>query len=229
MVMRRMCIAPAAAAARRRRFAAAAAIPQTYKDMEAQGGIDAPLARDVRHLGKVLGQVLEAHAPAALPVVKRLRKAAREGREATAGEPTLETLGSLRTDVVGLRPSVLRDVARAFAHHLALTNAAETRHRVRRLRSTGRNSLASIRAGDGDQPTQEVMASNALPAHKLDSCAGTLGAIMDIDGATPQAALAQLAKQKVEIVLTAHPTEVHRRTMLTKVRLRFANSPIVRS
>jgi phosphoenolpyruvate carboxylase len=51
-----------------------------------------------------------------------------------------------------------------------------------------------------------------------DSMAGTLATLLDDKVASPEEIFAKLMKQKVEIVLTAHPTEVNRRTHLRKYR-----------
>jgi phosphoenolpyruvate carboxylase len=91
----------------------------------------------------------------------------------------------------------LRDVGRAFAQFMALSNCAETHHRISRL---------------------EVMRQGgALPMDKVDSCGGAMEAALNIDGKTPAEVMQALQNQAVEIVLTAHPTEVHRRTTLVKL------------
>ena len=58
----------------------------------------------------------------------------------------------------------------------------------------------------------------ALYGGKQDSCAGTLDSLVGDEGVSLEAIEAALSKQTLEIVLTAHPTEVHRRTVLAKHR-----------
>ena len=86
-------------------------------------------------------------------------------------------------------------VARAFAHFLSLANIAEQHHRVRRRREYERTSGA---AQDGSFQ---------------DSFARLLAA-----GVTPDALYEQVRHLQIELVLTAHPTEVVRRTMRQKER-----------
>ena len=72
--------------------------PRTYVEMERRDGEHAPLARDVRLLGRVLGDVLEARcAPEVMPVVAALRARARGfTQEPRYGEPMLaETRAAL--------------------------------------------------------------------------------------------------------------------------------------
>ena len=51
-----------------------------------------------------------------------------------------------------------------------------------------------------------------------DSIKGTLQQLLDSDGATKDEIFEQLCNQKVEFVLTAHPTEVNRKSVLRKYR-----------
>ena len=89
----------------------------------------APLRRDVRLLGAVLGQVLvEQEGPRLLDVVEEIRKAARQARRDGAGTH-IET--ELHDDEQGL-------VLRAFGLYFQLANLAEQHHRLRRRREDAR-------------------------------------------------------------------------------------------
>jgi phosphoenolpyruvate carboxylase len=121
--------------------------------------------------------------------------------------------------------SVLLRTSRAFSHFLALSNSAENHHRVRRLRERALLSGSDL----------------ALPA-KEDSCGGSIRRLLN-QGVSGKEIMETMIHQSVEIVLTgicthysivvpvscrnvssfpfvlsciAHPTEVNRRTMLTK-------------
>lgn len=94
----------------------------------------------------------------------------------------------------------LFNISRAFSNFLALANSAENHHRIRRLRE----HLNSSQSEYGLWP-------------KADSCAGSIKNLLK-DGVNPDSIMRALSSQKVEIVLTAHPTEVNRRTMLRKHR-----------
>ena len=50
-----------------------------------------------------------------------------------------------------------------------------------------------------------------------DSCVGTIDQLLS-EGVSKDKIMAALVDQKIEIVLTAHPTEVNRRTLLNKHR-----------
>ncbi|KAH8094969.1 phosphoenolpyruvate carboxylase [Aureococcus anophagefferens] len=133
---------------------------------------------------------------AQVAVVERLRHQARRWRDALhagAENEAADRFATMAAEVATLKPAALRDVARAFAHFLALSNAAEQDQRVRHL--------ATQRLG-----------GSALFPEKRDSCAGVVAGLLD-EGVAPAAVVDALLAQKTEIVLTAHPTEVHRRTL----------------
>lgn len=82
-------------------------------------------------------------------------------------------------------------VARAFSHFLTLANVAEQHHRVRRRRDYLRDADAAPQSGSFD----EVFA-------RMDE----------------ERLYESVTKLRIELVLTAHPTEVVRRTLLQKYR-----------
>lgn len=94
----------------------------------------------------------------------------------------------------------LHDVSRSFANFLALANSAENNHRIRKLKS----SLNASGTEFGLWP-------------KVDSCGGGILDLVEKKGIDVGRLVSALSQQKVEIVLTAHPTEVNRRTMLKKL------------
>lgn len=101
-------------------------------------------------------------------------------------------------EVKGWNTEKLLSISRSFANFLALANAAENHHRVRRLKE-------SIRSSNSDR--------GLWP--KEDSCAGSINRLVS-QGVPPSSIMEALKTQTVEIVLTAHPTEVNRRTILRK-------------
>ena len=152
----------------------------------------APLRRDVRLLGGLLGQVLEeAGGPELLADVERLRHATIALRGAT------ERQDYQRREVVELVAGFDLDraeaVARAFTVYLQLVNLAEERHRVRTLRERGR--------GDG---------------LVKDSLAAAVASIRASDG--EEVLLRLLGRLEVNPVLTAHPTEARRRAVVDALR-----------
>ena len=160
---------------------------------------DAPLRRDVRSLGKLLGIILHEQGGASLfGIVEDLRKLAIEYRDAEDGrqhdcQMRLATI----EDLIGkLNVERAYDVTKAFSIYFELTNLAEVNHRKRRLRA-GR-----VLTGKAPQPG---------------SFAGTLLRLKRA-GVSADDALAVLSRVLVIPTFTAHPTEVARRTVLSKRR-----------
>jgi phosphoenolpyruvate carboxylase len=142
----------------------------------------APLRRDVRLLGSILGDVLvEQEGPELLAAVERVRLLAREAREGATVDEVHEEIAALSSERQAL-------VLRAFGLYFQLANIAEQHHRLRRRREYAREGVA--------------------PRESLDDAFARLADI-------PADELrARLANVHVELVLTAHPTEATRRTIL---------------
>ena len=86
--------------------------------------------RDVRELGALLGDVLEAQTSAeAFEVVESVRTGAIDYRRGEA-----DSREALRSELSGLPPGRAGVVARAFATYFELINLAEERERVRAIR-----------------------------------------------------------------------------------------------
>ncbi|HEX6100588.1 MAG TPA: phosphoenolpyruvate carboxylase [Thermoanaerobaculia bacterium] len=151
---------------------------------------DQPLRDDVHLLGDLLGQTLCAQEGTELfAMVERVRALAKSGRAGNADD--FDRLAEL----LAARPtSETLPVARAFAHFLSLANVAEQHHRVRRRRDYQRDPDAPPQPGSFD----EVMAR------------------LREQGVAEDRLFASVASLQIELVLTAHPTEVVRRTLLQK-------------
>lgn len=145
-----------------------------------------PLRDDVRRLGQLLGEVLQAQAGSAffqqIELVRQWSQRAVQG-DASAHAQLLAFLQ--QSDA-----TTLRDVARAFGHFLNLANIAEQYHPIRLRRQT-------------------VLPTAADGLRELLTRALALG----MSRAEILTAVRQL---NVELVLTAHPTEVTRRTLMQK-------------
>jgi len=161
---------------------------------------EAPLRRDVRSLGRLLGEVLKEQAGDQLfSAVEELRLLLIEHRESHAQtEHDVDSVQRLieRAESIVSRLDVAEahQMAKAFAIYFELTNLAETNHRKRRRRAA--------------QTSPELLAQPG-------SFLGTLRRMRDA-GITQQQALGWLSKIEVILVFTAHPTEVARRTVLFK-------------
>src|SRR5205823_10870658 len=115
------------------------------------------------------------------------------GRARRRGDPDAPTLDALLEQVSALPLERAAITARAFTLFFLLINTAEQVHRVRRTRNY------RTRAGGGEpQPASARWAMRALYAAGQDS------------GAVEKA----LRSLDVRPVLTAHPTESTRRTLL---------------
>lgn len=147
----------------------------------------AALRRDVRLLGDLLGETIRTQCGD--PMLDRVEAVRGLAKRARQGEPDAGT--ELNRMLQALDVAVARPVARAFAMFLTLANIAEQHHRTRRRRD---------RARAGDPPQRG----------SLDESFTRLLA----DGVAPDELHAVVAGLGVELVLTAHPTEVHRRTSL---------------
>ncbi|MDR3724030.1 MAG: phosphoenolpyruvate carboxylase [Terracidiphilus sp.] len=175
---------------------------QRLAEQEAQAGElkEAPLRRDVRSLGTLLGAVLREQAGEEFfQHVETLRQGTIRRRDAEMrgdmdeaaklGARALELIHSLPVE----RSTLL---TRAFAFYFELINLAETNHRKRRR--------VALRLGR--QATRQ-----------RGSLAGTLAEMRRV-GITANEALVWLRRVLVVPVFTAHPTEVARRSVMFKRR-----------
>ena len=156
------------------------------RDPEGDGRAgDAPLRDDIRLLGRVLGEVIrEQSGDDVLELVESTRVQAFAVRRSEADRAGLAArLGDL--DVRSAN-----HVIRAFSHFSLLANIAEDMHHERRRRH-------HRRAGSPPQPG---------------SLAATF-ALLDRAGLDPDAVARELTGALVVPVVTAHPTEVRRRTI----------------
>ena len=156
-----------------------------------------PLRDDVSMLGELLGDTLRLREGVAVfETVERVRQMAKAARQEDAHE-----IGGLEAPLRAMPLKLAVPVARAFAHFLTLANIAEQHHRVRRRREY-------LRA-PGAQPQRG-------------SFAETFARLLR-NGHTAEALHRAVASLHIEIVLTAHPTTITRRTLAAK-QLRIAQA-----
>ena len=183
------------------------------------------LLSDIRMLTEMLGDVIAAEDPGVQEIARGFRELAltRAGYEtARCADPAaIAALDELIARTAALAPRELRGVARVFTATLNLANAAEVHHRARLLRDSALSSGKLLEAADGDADAKAraaaELAVSPLPLRE-DSVAGTLALLLADESVTPEAVHGALRKQAVEFVLTAHPTEVNRRTHLLLYR-----------
>ncbi|HSN13246.1 MAG TPA: phosphoenolpyruvate carboxylase, partial [Anaeromyxobacteraceae bacterium] len=174
----------------------------TSADPEASA---APLRRDVRSLGFLLGEVIRTQAGLrAYETEEELRRLSirhreleeerwREGTDSFGERDLQERAVAL---VAAMSPADAYRVVKAFGIYFELTNLAETNHRKRRGRAA-------------------LLATSAPP--KAGSLRGTLRR-MRAAGIPAERVLEWLARVTVVPVFTAHPTEVARRVVHFKRR-----------
>ena len=148
------------------------------------------LRNDVRMLGAMLGDAFrEREGLEFFDRVEAVRALAKEARGASAADSS-----RLHDLLSGLTSGEAHLLARAFSYFLNLANIAEQHHRVRRNRQV-------LIAGETD--------SRPGPFRK------TLDSLIQ-GGIQPDALRDAVLDQQVELVFTAHPTEVDRRSLLRK-------------
>jgi phosphoenolpyruvate carboxylase len=152
-----------------------------------------PLRDDVRRLGTLLGETLVRQEGEELyRRVERVRACAKHARRRATGAVP-DTFHDLADELASMPLDAAVPVARAFSQFLHLANVAEQYHRVRRRRAHQLDPLA------GPQPhsleeTLPRLASAVAPARLREAVLGL----------------------RIELVVTAHPTEMMRRTLQRK-------------
>jgi phosphoenolpyruvate carboxylase len=184
--------------------------PQRLAELQAPTGElkEAPLRRDVRSLGMLLGEVLREQAGDSLyNAVEGLRRTAIARREAEAPQSGAanQVSATARLQQALARVSALDlpaayQLARAFSFYFELINLAETNHRKRRRLS--------------HQLSENASSTSAVQRGDL---RGTLRRLREA-GISAGEAFALLQRICVYPVFTAHPTEVARRSVMFKRR-----------
>ena len=155
-------------------------------------GKDEPLRNDIRLLGRVLGNtVREQEGAAVFEIIERVRQTA--VRFARYGDPTARAeLAALLDPLPG---DTTQAVVRAFSYFLQLANIAEDGHHIRRRR-------AHDLAGSPPREGSLIFALDALSTAAV----------------SPETIADFFAHALVAPVLTAHPTEVQRQSLIRNHR-----------
>jgi phosphoenolpyruvate carboxylase len=150
------------------------------------------LSATIHLLGDTLGQVIsEIESPALFETEERIRQVAKERR---AGE---ESAGvRLQSEVASLDADAACGVAAAFTLYFDLVNLAEDGYRV-----------SALRQRETEQYPEPIEGSIA-------QAVATLKEI----GVTAEQMAVLLRELQIELVLTAHPTEAKRRSILSKLQ-----------
>ncbi len=150
------------------------------------------LSETIRLLGDMLGEVLRQQESIELfKIEERIRSLAKARR---AGDET--AAAAMLNEVKNLSVDSARVVATAFAVYFDLVNLAEENQRARALRE--RESGPSV------TPSPESIRAAVQQLKE--------------QGVAPEQMSALLDDLQIELVLTAHPTEAKRRTLLSKLQ-----------
>ncbi|MDR7375561.1 phosphoenolpyruvate carboxylase [Rhodoferax ferrireducens] len=150
-----------------------------------------PLVEDIRLLGRILGDVIrEQEGAPAFELVEQVRKLSVAFRR----DADTDADKALKKLLKGLTGDQTVSVIRAFTYFSHLANLAEDRHHIRRR-------AVHERAGDTQEGSIEVALARLRWA-----------------GIAPKTIAQTLAHSYVSPVLTAHPTEVQRKSILDAER-----------
>ncbi|MCF8160424.1 MAG: phosphoenolpyruvate carboxylase [Polaromonas sp.] len=150
-----------------------------------------PLVEDIRLLGRILGDVIrEQEGDDAYALIEQIRQLSVSFRR--HADPVADK--ALNKLLKALSSEQTVSVVRAFTYFSHLANLAEDRHHIRRRAVHER--AGSIRPGSIDMTLKRLSSG----------------------GITPQAISEMLAHSFVSPVLTAHPTEVQRKSILDAER-----------
>ncbi|MES2941427.1 MAG: phosphoenolpyruvate carboxylase [Pseudomonadota bacterium] len=150
-----------------------------------------PLVEDIRLLGRILGDVIrEQEGVAAYELIEKIRKLSVAFRR----DADHEADAALKKLLKGLSGDQTVSVIRAFTYFSHLANLAEDRHHIRRR-------TIHERAGDTQEGSIEVALARLRWA-----------------GIAPKTIANTLLHSFVSPVLTAHPTEVQRKSILDAER-----------
>lgn len=159
---------------------------------------EAPLMNDIEMLSNILAEIVQSEDPKVHDIFIEFRD---YGLERAADSTDVKALKKMINRASKLSPDEALGVMRSFSIMLNLVNIAEVHHRNRMLRQ---HELGNV-------------VSSPLPLTE-DSIRGTIDALLESGLATKEQIYDQLARQKAEIVLTAHPTQVQRKSLLRKYR-----------
>lgn len=152
--------------------------------------LDARLREDVRLLGEILGETIFEHAGENLfTIVEEVRGVAKTGRSGKRVDA-----GLLSARLGGLSAEHMLFLARAFSHFLGLANIAEQHHQIRERRSALRGQATVAEQGSVRSELKRLIKA----------------------GISPDQVFETVCRLEIGLVLTAHPTEVTRRTLTQK-------------
>jgi len=167
---------------------------------ETDAAEDKELMSDIVFLHGILAEIVSKDDPIVHQLFTQLYKHGVTRAANPSDESSLEKMKQLSRDI---SPQQALAVLRVFSLALNLVNSAEVNHKMRIMR---RKDDRNREGGSGPLPLVD------------DGMRGTIDICLSSGDATKEQLYDQLVKQKVELVLTAHPTEVNRQTILRRYR-----------
>ncbi len=147
------------------------------------------LRREVSFLGKLLGEVLlQQCGKSTFEIVEAIREQSKHLRSAF----DTDLFEGYMNQIKGLEPETRHHVIRAFAVYFQLVNIAEQNHRIRRKKEYDRTQGQSIQKGSIESVIRELYQG----------------------GVSEEEIQHVLSIISLQLVMTAHPTEASRRTIL---------------
>jgi phosphoenolpyruvate carboxylase len=148
-----------------------------------------PLRRDVKMLGGMLGEILVYQGGIELfEKVEKIRTMCKDLRN----DFKTAIYDDIKQEIAELTPSMRKQVIRAFAVYFHLVNIAEQNHRIRRRREYQLQSEVHAQPGSIDHAVQSLK-DNQISSEIIQNV---------------------LEKISLELVITAHPTEATKRSIL---------------
>lgn len=155
------------------------------------------LRRDVKMLGNILGEILILHGGTRLfEQVEAIRKKTIQIRN----QYDEETYVALKKEIKNLQPPMRQQVIRAFSTYFHLVNIAELNHRIRRRRHY-------LLKEDTSQSFSIEKAVSNVKGYNL----------------TEEQIQHVINQMSIELIMTAHPTEATKRTVL-EIQKRISNN-----
>lgn len=148
----------------------------------------------------MLAEVVLKENPTVYDYYTRFRKL---GMERAANPDDTEPFELMKQLAIDISPRDCLGVMKTFCIALNLVNAAEVHHRMRLIRDSEGGESTTVNVGP-------------LPMVE-DGIRGTMEILLE-EGYDKDRIFERLVRQKNEIVLTAHPTEVNRKTILRKCK-----------
>lgn len=148
-----------------------------------------PLRRDVKLLGQILGEILVSHGGKELfEKVEQIRIMCKSLRT----EFAQETYEKLQEEITGLSSPMRKQIIRAFSMYFHLINAAEQNHRIRRRRQYHLQDERVVQPASIESAVLAIKDNN-VNEEMIQNVLNTLS---------------------LELVITAHPTEATKRSIL---------------